>query len=1389
MLEDKSGFLIFTLHDSKPMVMNTCCRFVIKSIAIIVLSMFVVSQNESYGQLSAPYNLEVWMEYGTPNHLNATWECEPDTIGFQFYVVKINGNVVGTSTSQGSTWSSSSPTGTICVSVAAFYDHGTSDEITDCVTWGASHISIEPNFHEAYLNPDDTLVHYVNIKNSGSTDLSFSFPGFDTGNPPPGFITEVSPAYGIISPDSMEYIAISWDAAGYTYPGDEQDLILNSSDATLPVSTISNSMAVLDRIYVVGHVYDSQTNLPINGAAIGPLYYYPDYNPSAKSLSDGSYVYMTSMSNYYYIKIKCNKHAYYTGIDSIAPNIYNPGDTVLMDFYLTALPYPVDFVHTELQACDVSSGANVSWTFPVGEEEIIYDDGIAEDYFCWTNANSENAVRVTPIAYPVKLTGGCVYVGEGLYPGAYWLYREFSMLVYDEGPGNMPGSLLDSIGVLIYHHGWITFSGLDAQIDSGDFFISMKQINPFPNTAPIGIDNTIPVEGRSYQRASGGTWSLSAYQDFMIRPIIDGPSFLGGVQYYTVARVSDFDPQAGPETGTITPLTNISTLFYYDNSFQLLPETWYAYAIQPSYVTGQVAPWTFSNIVGQNIGNTVTFIISDCLLGPAEGFMVTAEGQDWPFESKVEITDSDGICVFECIWTGNWEYTISKCGYEDYEFTGYVDQDITYEIIMNNKLYEPRNLGVDSASGMASWDEPMITALLDDFDEMDIYANGWQMTTNGNGWIQTDDGGSTGFFIPPIGSTYVCVNDNAGGPGNDGCCDMLITPELDLCEADDYVLNFDSYFTGVLGQTASVKYSVDSGQNWTVIYTLSPAAGVWEHIQIDLAAISGNNTFESIFIAFHADDGGGVASGWAIDNIDINAGHTDPVSYFVYLDGAFISTVDTTHFLYPGLSYGQIYVSGVAAFYDCGMSGLTYELFTAGYLAPPSLLEADTLANSVELLWIYDTASIPGIMPDVLGFNVYRDSINMAFVPYTGEDTNYYNDIVPDPMCYDYHVSTIYDISLYGNPGDTGESQYTGPEEVCLVFGPVLPFGENWDSGSFGSFWIPEDNWVVNGQMGNPEPAAEFMWNPILSDYTACLTSGAINGVFPLTKNDPYSDGKFILSFDLKLDNVNPTGNELFKAEIWSEGVWHKVSQYNNANGNIYWETVEVDITEYSMGKVFKIRFMAIGEESSDILSWFVDNIEVYHYCAPVTLEWEPTGIDTCLMYWEAPVYSKRIEEYLNFGTNTDLTREVLGYNIFWKMDNEPYSFLDYTTDTFYAFQLPLYDHDYWFYVTAIYESCESAESNQIWVPFPPPPGIDENDIKTTIKVYPNPINDIVNIESSARITQICLLDYSGRMMQCIELQNQDHSSMDILSYKAGIYLLRIDTEEGRFVRKIVVTE
>ena len=156
-----------------------------------------------------------------------------------------------------------------------------------------------------------------------------------------------------------------------------------------------------------------------------------------------------------------------------------------------------------------------------------------------------------------------------------------------------------------------------------------------------------------------------------------------------------------------------------------------------------------------------------------------------------------------------------------------------------------------------------------------------------------------------------------------------------------------------------------------------------------------------------------------------------------------------------------------------------------------------------------------------------------------------------------------------------------------------LPFVEDWSSASFETnSWTTEcDNWEINNQQGNPSSTAEFKWDSMLqNNYSCSLVSDVIVG-------SQINVGQIFFDFDIRLDNRNNTGTEFFIVEVFDGTSWDTVTSFSNDMG-FDWESYHFDITDYARGVDFQIRFRATGENSFNILSWFVDNISVYRICA-----------------------------------------------------------------------------------------------------------------------------------------------------------------------------------------------
>lgn len=298
--------------------------------------------------------------------------------------------------------------------------------------------------------------------------------------------------------------------------------------------------------------------------------------------------------------------------------------------------------------------------------------------------------------------------------------------------------------------------------------------------------------------------------------------------------------------------------------------------------------------------------------------------------------------------------------------------------------------------------------------------------------------------------------------------------------------------------------------------------------------------------------------------------------------------------------------------------------FSAYSQEPPSLIPPTNLqgvnpeqTDYIHLTWMapFDSSTPDSIPEGLLGYNVYRDSVMIGYVDEPAEE--YYDLDVPWQLLK-YWVSAVYDLTYYGYPGETGESDWEGPVVIDLT-GNIcpLPFIENFTTGLFETNqWIADgSNWKIAGQTGNPAPSAEFSNMPPQTNYTYSLTSEDLRGT-------DFIAGQIFLDYDLKLDDNTATGQEKLLVEVYNGSVWTIISTVT-ANGDKDWELQHVDITDAAKGHLFKIRFTATGINSTDIINWQIDNIHVYRECAaPLDLQAsQPSpGINyNVQLEWDAP--------------------------------------------------------------------------------------------------------------------------------------------------------------------------
>jgi len=298
----------------------------------------------------------------------------------------------------------------------------------------------------------------------------------------------------------------------------------------------------------------------------------------------------------------------------------------------------------------------------------------------------------------------------------------------------------------------------------------------------------------------------------------------------------------------------------------------------------------------------------------------------------------------------------------------------------------------------------------------------------------------------------------------------------------------------------------------------------------------------------------------------------------------------------------------------------------------------------------------------LLGFMVLRDG-----------------DIISPDFFTEYHYvdeNVAYGTYLYQIQAiHYTDITYSNELEVLVDPFPALeiPFNEDWRDASFiPNNWDPSgENWVF-GIDGNPPPGVSFSSSPQLTDYQETLSSFDIDGT---------GFDELEVVFDLALDNYSPLYENALSLEVMDAdtGSWHQVltiSTDDNDGEDFPFSTYITDISQYASDRIFRIRFVASGQNSFYLNYWHIDNIIVREIVPEELIA--PTDLTANVdqnnveLSWTAPEIS---------------TRDFLGYRIY--RDEEFIAYQDGIQTTSYT-DSDLPNATYLYGVTAAYSSGES---------------------------------------------------------------------------------------------------
>ena len=111
-------------------------------------------------------------------------------------------------------------------------------------------------------------------------------------------------------------------------------------------------------------------------------------------------------------------------------------------------------------------------------------------------------------------------------------------------------------------------------------------------------------------------------------------------------------------------------------------------------------------------------------------------------------------------------------------------------------------------------------------------------------------------------------------------------------------------------------------------------------------------------------------------------------------------------------------------------------------------------------------------------------------------------------------------------------------------------------------------------------------------------------------------------------------------------------------------------------------------------------------------------------------------------------------------------------------------DTRYCFTVTAIIDGVESEPSNEACETTLSEESIVE--LTSSINVYPNPVNDVLFIETEVEINEVVVYTITGVIVGQQTTVNGQQTTIDVANLNSGVYFVKVVTENGEVVKRFV---
>ncbi|MFL9836542.1 T9SS type A sorting domain-containing protein [Flavobacterium sp. ST-75] len=102
-----------------------------------------------------------------------------------------------------------------------------------------------------------------------------------------------------------------------------------------------------------------------------------------------------------------------------------------------------------------------------------------------------------------------------------------------------------------------------------------------------------------------------------------------------------------------------------------------------------------------------------------------------------------------------------------------------------------------------------------------------------------------------------------------------------------------------------------------------------------------------------------------------------------------------------------------------------------------------------------------------------------------------------------------------------------------------------------------------------------------------------------------------------------------------------------------------------------------------------------------------------------------------------------------------------------------------------VFDYNEPIVTNEAITEFEGLMGLDDFEKDNSVKVYPNPVKDVLSVEGDVNLRSVSLYDIQGRLLQTM-MPNDVQTTLDISMRAKGIYFLKITSDKGVKVEKVI---